>query len=60
MKPHDQKTRARAAQPGLAPAIPRQPDTDTAWRTFEAALAEVLRLIEEDEYLIISSKRRNH
>ena len=49
---------ARRRRPGIA--IPRQPDTHSAWRTFEAALAEALPLLEEDEYLTIGSKRRQY
>jgi hypothetical protein len=44
----------------LADAIPRQPDTATAWRTFEAALADALGLLEEDEFLIVGAKRHQH
>ena len=49
-----------APRPRLADSIPRQPDTREAWRTFEASLADALGLLEEDEYLVIGSKRRNH
>lgn len=33
-------------------------DDDTAWRTFEAALAEVLPVLEENDLLIVSIKPR--
>jgi len=60
MKRQVQRTHPSPAWPCLADAIPRQPDTDTVWRTFEAALAEVLLALEEDEYLILQSKRHQH
>ena len=47
-------------QPRLADAIPRQPDTRTEWLTFEAALADALGALEEDEFLIVGSKHRQH
>jgi len=53
-KPTDQG----GAEAPLAARIPRQPDTQAAWLTFEAALADVLPLLDEDEYLIIGTKRR--
>lgn len=52
--------RPPAPRPRLAGSIPRQPDTRDAWRTFESSLADALDLLEEDEYLVIASKRRNH
>jgi hypothetical protein len=55
-----EKARRPAARDSIAGAIPRQPDTRTAWRTFEDALAEALGALEEDEYLIIGAKRHQH
>jgi hypothetical protein len=55
-----EKGRRPAAQDSIAGTIPRQPDTRTAWRAFEGALAETLGLLEEDEYLIIGAKRHQH
>jgi hypothetical protein len=60
VKKRRETSQPTGALPRLADAITRQPDTDSAWRTFEAALADVLPLLEEDEYLIIESKRHQH
>ena len=60
MKKRQETSQPTGVLPRLADAIPRQPDADTVWQAFEAALADVLLLLEEDEYLIIGSKRRQH
>ena len=60
MKTQRKASQLAATQPRLADAIPRQPDTIAVWQTFEASLANVLLLLEEDEYLIIGSKRHQH
>ena len=60
MKTQPQAAQPRATPSRLADAIPRQPDTDRAWLSFEAGLDEALMTLEEDEYLIVSSKRHHH
>lgn len=60
LKVQEMTIRLPGALPRLADAIPRQPDTDTAWRIFEAALSDALLLLEEDEFLILESKRHQH
>ena len=60
MKAQEKKGQLRRIVPRLADAIPRQPDTDVVWQAFEAAIADVLQALEEDEYLIIGSKHRQH
>ena len=60
MKAQDERTQLPATRPHFADAIPRQPDTRTEWLTFEAALADALGLLEEDEFLIVGSKHRQH
>lgn len=60
MKAQDGTAQPPTARPHLADAIPRQPDTRTEWLTFEAALADALGLLEEDEFLIVGSKHHQH
>jgi hypothetical protein len=60
VKAQEKKGQLRRTVPRLADAIPRQPDADTVWQTLEAALADALGLLEEDEFLIVGSKRRQH
>jgi hypothetical protein len=60
MKTQQETSPPTGAPPRLADAIPRQSDTQSAWFTFEAALADALGLLEEDEYLIVGSKHRHH
>jgi len=60
METQDGTAQPPTARPPLADAIPRQPDTRTEWRTFEAALTDALGLLEEDEFLIVGSKHRQH
>ena len=60
MKTQQETSQPTGAQPRLADEIPRQPDTQSAWFTFEAALADAVGLLEEDEYLIVGSKHHHH
>jgi len=60
MKTQPKRVQPWAARPRFGDAIPRQPDTDRAWLSFEAGLDEALMTLEEDEYLIVSSKRHHH
>ena len=60
MKAHQKNGQPTGGRLRLVAAYPRQPDTKAAWSSFEGGLAEALDLLEEDEYLVIASKRRNH
>lgn len=54
-----QRRKAHEGEDGPVFLGPVQLSTDEAWAAFEGALALAIQALEEDEFLIISSKRRN-